>query len=553
MTFRSFLTSTVDLDVVRVPFYIDVLQENGVHSDAITIENFLYRDEELVELCSDVVDAALVDTYLERSEELLQRFPTNALVLLSIAEAGASDVASLRASLALRELSTALLHLYRDAPLDPETEIKVCCAGAEVLFQYLMWLDLSEMILPILFEKVQLAPRCRDYLVMTAFRSAAVCDITREEDEGGGFYSEMRSILAEVHSENPRLMWEIHLADTVRTFIFDGPDAAGLGSMIATIMAAPLTEDQQFSIDCYQEMEPELKELFNRFYQPPTAAFRSNPARDLKRLVARQNLTSPEEIGDFIRQFMGKPIPEIPYEELTEDERAQDATEAILDNPREQCNERLLALTVTYPTSLWPWVGLTRSSNTPEETLSFADKGLALANEVGVDGHEEQYAELLQVRAFSFIQLTRYAEAIESIEQLLSVNELAMQDVGEVFLALLLRRGQRTHLLRADEVIKALQTYDEDSMPALPWLILLYRLITKRDSSTIAITLAQAMNITPHVGPLLANIRPEHTNYTYPHLFGDTEEVAIQAATVSNLCWKVYPDEQKKLKRLLQR
>ncbi|MBK9183740.1 MAG: hypothetical protein IPM83_11620 [Ignavibacteria bacterium] len=95
--------------------------------------------------------------------------------------------------------------------------------------------------------------------VMSAFRSAAVCDITREEDEGGSFYSEIRSIFAKVYTDDPDLMWEVHLADTVRTFIFDGPDAEGLDAMIATITAAPFTEDQQFSIDRYLGVEPVLR------------------------------------------------------------------------------------------------------------------------------------------------------------------------------------------------------------------------------------------------------------------------------------------------------
>ncbi|MBK9183739.1 MAG: hypothetical protein IPM83_11615 [Ignavibacteria bacterium] len=129
MTFRTLLTTPVDPDAIDVPFYLDVLRENGVEMDAITIDNFLYRDEELEELCWDIVESTLVVTYLSRSEELLTRYPTNALVLLSIAEAGATDEASLRAALALRELSRVLLQQDRDEPLDTETQVKVCCAN----------------------------------------------------------------------------------------------------------------------------------------------------------------------------------------------------------------------------------------------------------------------------------------------------------------------------------------------------------------------------------------------------------------------------------------
>ncbi|MBK6418696.1 MAG: hypothetical protein IPF79_05840 [Ignavibacteria bacterium] len=554
MTFRTLLTTPVDPDAVGAPFYLDVLRENGVEMDAITIDSFLYRDEELEELCWDIVESTLVATYLSRSEELLTRYPTNALVLLSIAEAGATDEASLRAALALRELSRVLLQQERDVPLDTETKIEVCCAGAEVLFQFLLWLDLSEMVLPMLLEKVKLVPHSRDYLVMSAFRSAAVCDITREEDEGGSFYSEMRSIFAKVYSEDPDLMWEVHLADAVRTFIFDGPDDEGLDSMIATITAAPFTDDQQFSIDRYLDVEPVLKDLFDRFHQPPTPppTFEASPAKDLQRLIARQNFTSADEARDFIKQYMDKPVPVIPEEDLTDDERAEDAVEAVLHTQTEFTHSHLLALVAAYPTSLWPWVGLARTADSSSKALMYAEKGLAIANNLSADRHTDQYLELLEYRAYALTNESRFAEAIDCFEELVGSDEHFLVTNGEMLLTLLLRRGQRQHLERAEEIINTLQTYDEDLLPSLPWLVLLYRLITKRDESVINVALANAMRTLPHVGLVIADLHAGQTSYTFPHLKSADEEANLETIHLARICWPVYPEAVKRLRKMLQ-
>ncbi len=552
MTFRSLLTTPVDRDAVGAPFYLDVLRKNGVDVDAITIDEFLYRDEELADLCWDIVESTFVPTYLTCSEELLTQYPTNAFVLQSIAEAGAADVASLRAALALHELSIALLKQERDVPLDSETQERICCVGADVLFQFLLFLDLSEMILPMLFEKVQLVPHSRDYLVMSAFRSAAVCDITHEEDEGGSFYTEIRSIFAKVFADDPELPWNLVLADAIRTFIFDGPDADGLDAMIATITAAPLTDDQLFSIDLYQDVEPVLKNLFDRFDQPPTPSFRSSPARDLKRLISRQNLTSKEEIGDFIKQFIDKPVPVIPDEDLTDDERAEDAVEDVLHSRTEHAQSQLLALVSVYPRSLWPWVGLARIADTASESLHYADKGLAIANYTSADQDTVQYIELLEARAHALMHESRFAEAIECFEQLVGNDEHPMVTNGEALLTLLLRRGQREHLERAEEIINTLRTYDEDLLPSLHWLVLLYRLITKRDESVINVALANAMRTLPHVGLVIADLHAEQTSYTFPRVKSDEEEDTLSTINLVRICWPVYPEAVKKLRKMLQ-
>ncbi len=552
MTFRSLLTTPVDRITVGMPFYLDVLRENGVETDAISVDNFLYRDEELEELCWDIVESTLVATYLTDSEELLTRYPTNAFVLQSIAEAGATDEASLRSALALHELSGVLLKQERDVPLDTETRVKICCVGSDVLFQFLLWLDLSELVIPIILEKIDLVPHSRDYLVMAAFRSAAVCDITNEDDEGGSFYTEMRSIFAKVYADDPELPWNLVLADAVRTFIFDGPDAEGLDSMIATITAAPLTDDQLFSIDLYQDVEPVLKDLFDRFFQPPTPSFRSSPARDLKRLISRQNLTSKEEIGDFIKQFIDKPVPVIPDEDLTDDERAEDAVEDILHSGTEHAQSQLLALVSIYPTSLWPWVGLARIAETASESLHYADKGLAIANYTSADQDSVQYIELLEARAHALMHESRFAEAIECFEQLVGDDEHLLVTNGEELLTLLLRRGQRQHLERAEEIINTLHTYDEDLLPSLPWLVLLYRLITKRDESVINVALANAMRTLPHVGLVIADLHAQQTSYTFPLLKTADEEATLHTLSLVRTCWPVYPEAVKKLRKMLQ-
>ena len=537
----TFLSTPIDPDAVGAPFYLDVLRENGVAMEAITVDNFFYRDDELDGMCLDIIESAFVDTYLERSKELLTRYPTNALVLRSIAQAGATDEASLGAALALRELSNVLLTQERDVPLDAKTQLKICCVGAEVLFQYLLWLDLSGKVMPILLEKVQRVPESRDYLLMTLFRTAAVCDIRHEEDEGGSFYSEMRSIFAEVHADDPSLMWDLHLADTVRTFIFDGPDAEGLDSMIANLTALPLTKDQQFSIDRYLDVEPILKELFDR----------SDPAKDLHRLIARQNLTSIEEISDFVKQFTDKPIPKIPYEELTEDERVEDAMDAILHHQSADMPQQLLALATAHPTSLWPWVGLARIADDAADVLSYADRGLALAKEASVDPRTEAYLELLDERAGALLQESRFAEAIDCYEQLISIDDAYLTQNGEALLAALLRRGQRQHLERAEQIINALRSNDDGYLPALPWLTLLHRLITKRDESVINVALADAMSTLPHVRTYHHRIARRTNRIYLPTGDESDEEATLHTLYLARICWPVYPDAVKKLKKVL--
>ncbi|MBK9183741.1 MAG: hypothetical protein IPM83_11625 [Ignavibacteria bacterium] len=103
----------------------------------------------------------------------------------------------------------------------------------------------------------------------------------------------------------------------------------------------------------------------------------------------------------------------------------------------------------------------------------------------------------MESRAYALTNESRFAEAIDCFEELVGSGKHFLVTNGEMLLTLLLRRGQRQHLERAEEIINTLQTYDEDLLPSLPWLVLLYRLITKRDESVINVALANAMRTLP--------------------------------------------------------
>ncbi len=548
-THEGSLTSVADLfvpivnnEVLSTPFYLDLLRTKGIDLNTLTVREFLFRTPELEAACDDLEADHTIAEYTQHGTVLLETYPTNAWVLLSIARAGAHEQISLRAALALRQLAETLLIREYETPLEESERILLGNLGYDVLFRYLHFTDLSDYIFPCLSKAIKLAPEFRFYYLCTALRETAIADITSDDDELGRFYPDMRETFIEVMPDEPMTHWHVFLADAVYHYTNDNSDDELVKDLIQQLKQQPFDDLQPMVLDHYLDAEPTLIHLFEQFHQPPTDPLPSNPAKDLHRLIERQNLSSIEEVTEFIDQFRTKPIPEVAYEDLTDDERAEDAVERAMQLPAPMRRARMHQLIDEHPNSLWPWVGLVETSESALDELDMAERGLAYANKINASSSSQQVISLMNARAHSLMFESRYPEAIEAFEEMLTIDETSVSKAGEPLLAMLIRRGQRQHLERAEQVITALQEIEPSLRPALPWLTLLYNIVRKRETSVINTSLAVAMQDRPFIADIIIGREPEP--------FAD-DDAALHTIILCRLCWPVYPEAVKMLKRMV--
>lgn len=535
------------------PFYIRDLSIGGVDALMLDVEEFFLVDAELARLCGAIESAVGHQQQTLAIENLLTAYPMRHLSLLTIGEQAHDISVALGALLALRELADSIISRLPDSELRREDAFRLGVAGIPRLMEVMIVLHLDASLLGIINRIVRPLPLLKDLMGFNLLHHVALYDVGRKQvDPKKTLYELIRSTMIYAVQEDANSLRSILLADFVHAYCEDQEISERVRALEKRLDLTSNIDELRSEIDLYVKRAPKVAVLFDTFISSTARPLLGDPRKDLRRLIARENITTVEEMSAFVEQFKSRPIPTIPHDELTENERAEDDVDAVQQIPLEDRRSVLTALTEQYPTSMWPWVGLVDSASTSAEVLAFAEQGLLRADELAIEQQFNAYTSLLLSQARALVDDGNYADAIERYEFILEIDANDPFVVRDGLLALLLRRGLRHHLDRAEVLIKKMNETNTRRYPALPWLTLLLSIIRKRSQSVIDTDAANAMTVLPHIGLSITGLQASLCAYNIPPLRDEDEEATFVAMTLCRLAWSGHPDATKQLKKLLK-
>lgn len=265
MTLFSALKQPHDKTALRTSFYLDLLTDRGINVDTLTAENVLALDLDIIDACEEIEESVNIADYERDAAQLLEAHPTNLFVLSAVASARCIDEVSIRAALALREISSLILDRPSQQPLDDETRAVLATIGAEVLFEFLLLTDNSNVVFDALSTMLHRYPEGQLYLWNLALRTAAVFEINRYNGETTNAYTIIRDRYVDLFCDDPEEMRSVQLAEIVYIYIRDSQVSDDLQARINTFCSSPLTESLSNEIANYSAQEPVLDKLIDSF------------------------------------------------------------------------------------------------------------------------------------------------------------------------------------------------------------------------------------------------------------------------------------------------
>ena len=267
------------------------------------------------------------------------------------------------------------------------------------------------------------------------------------------FLSSMANVTPLLLTIDPSFSSELSLSKFVQSILTDTDTVDNVEMLHAECLAIPGIRD----LDTFRYYCDRVEGFEKLFHSPPNTRPRhtnNNPMKDLHRLLDRQNFASIEEAQEFMKGLTGKPIPEIPLEDLTSDQIAEDLVESSMDYPEDKRIDMLKSIAADFPTSMAPWLRLAELATSPDAMLEAVERGLSVGARFSEEryvaentGHywglteTRPYMKLLNSKAMSLYFLRRLDDAIEICELILRLNPDDNMGIRGVMTILLLERG----------------------------------------------------------------------------------------------------------------
>ncbi len=194
-----------------------------------------------------------------------------------------------------------------------------------------------------------------------------------------------------------------------------------------------------------------------------------DPFKDLHRLLAKKDFKSESELKDFMNSIMMKPISEIPDEELTNEERAQDLVEDSYDLPMLDAVKNIEAALNLNPDCIEAYEYQGSVQRSVESALSYYEKGVNIGKRIFggkyLKEHKGQFWGFHETRPFMrcmyqysdcLYKLGKKNESISVLEEMIDLNPNDNQGVRDQLMLYLLEQNE------FDKFKKYSREYSED-------------------------------------------------------------------------------------------
>ena len=252
----------------------------------------------------------------------------------------------------------------------------------------------------------------------------------------------------------------------------------------------------------------------------------------LQKLIEQQGIQTQEELEALMRSLMGKPLPELSKEDMTEQEQARELVWEAQELPIDKGRRRAKKALKLDPDCIEAYEYLGESYQYYDKRQEYFEKGIEIGRRIfGGDflkEHKGHFWYVTETRPFMrcldglaecYYGPGRTLKAIEVWKEMLELNP------GD-------NQGVRYALFSALLEVKDLETYhtyrkrykENTTMTLYPQA--LYTYLRKGDVAESRAKLRAAVKANPHVPPLLlATYPPEE--YPYSYMMGSEEEAII--------------------------
>lgn len=525
-------------------FYLDALREIGIPLENLSISDQPSPVER--ELCDAISRATTDAEFTNAIVRALDVAPTSVVVLEYLARVVGSVETGIACGLAVQQIV-----LKAEA-----SQQLIVSSGLRYVLHGLVLLGEFGRLRILLADVAKRMPS----MISTCYRYV-LREVTLSSDpEAAVFLTSMANVTPLLLALDPAFSTELVLSKLVHLMINDAKAVEEVDRLLAECLAIPGIQGLA-TVHFYCDRVQGFEGFFKNAHRSQSTAARGNPMKDLHRLMDRQKFDTIEDVEAFMKSMTGKPIPEIPLEELTDDELVEDLAEEAMNYPPHQQKEVLLRLAADHPTSMAPWLRLVSIAVTGAEMLNAVERGLAAGSRFAEPeyvaentGHywgitaTRPYMLLLQKKSQALYYLGRLQESIDVCEQILRLNPSDNMGTRVSFTTILLQRGLPEHLKRTNEIF---QIYADDTLSVLQWNRLLYLFATKASSETCAQAFKNAMKANRHIPGLLLGKRPAHDPYNNDYILGGVVEAA-DYADMAQKAWASYPSALRDIRRLMQ-
>lgn len=543
-------------------FYFDALKAAGINSDEITPEAILANDAEIQKHVHAIENAISSGALRLAMRKAIAARPLNGRILYTLSHSFQDAAVALSCALALRQL---VEHTSREHITNSTIENAALLLGGfgmDALFDAMIFLDLDNHIFPELIRAMEREPDTTDYILSVLLRLAAIHDVDpSKRRHSDGLYATVRELLSE-QSFAGTFADAILICDIANEYLCHG-STDHLASLLDTYRSSPPSADMEMMVEELSDEVPNFAELLAGTMQPQ-AMPHGDPMRDLHRLMERENFTSEEDVNAFMQQFKTSPIPELPFEELTDEERAEDLVDRISLIPEAERGVRLRELSETFAHCMIPWLALSADVTSEIERLQCIERGIANAGEFTTPAFMAQaneqawsihrartYLGLLHAKMVTLVELGAADDAIAVGE---TIRKLEQRDVIgslHLLLTLYIRRGIRDYYDRAELLLASLESSSSNEA-GLQWIKLLLLMIRKRPTLMIDEAFTQAMHALPWVGLMLAELEPFAIRTAIAEPPEALHDTIVKAYHESSNAWYGHPDELKRLKKMVK-
>ncbi len=255
-----------------------------------------------------------------------------------------------------------------------------------------------------------------------------------------------------------------------------------------------------------------------------------DPFKDFHRLLDKQNFKNEDELKEFMNSIMMKPIPEIPEEELTKEERAQDLVEEAYDLPIRDAIKNIDIALNFNPDCIDAYEFLGSVQRSVESALNYYEKGVNIGKRIFggkyLKDHKGQFWGFHETRPFMrcmfqysdcFYKLGKKDTAISIMEEMIELNPNDNQGVRDQLMLYLLEQNE------FDKFRKYMREYSGDGGVYTHFNRALYAFKTEGESAKSNELLKTANEENKYVLPMLVSSKLQ-TELPDSYGIGDKKE-----------------------------
>lgn len=194
-----------------------------------------------------------------------------------------------------------------------------------------------------------------------------------------------------------------------------------------------------------------------------------DPLKDLHRLLDKQNFKNENELKEFMNSIMMKSIPEVPDEELTKEEQAQDLVEEAYDLPIRAAIKNIDVALNKNPDCIEAYEFMGSVQRSIESALDYYEKGVNIGKRIFggeyLKDHKGQFWGFHETRPFMRCMF-KYSDClyilgkkdacISVLEEMIELNPNDNQGVRDQLMLYLLEKNE------FDKFKKYSKEYSED-------------------------------------------------------------------------------------------